>query len=448
MSEWVLPVDRQLAYHSAIDQLQREQRWEPIRPFVQGGFWRNYKVRYGEANEAYARMMYVSDLLRRAELAPGDLGALDRARQHLYRGQCNCAYWHGAFGGLYLPHLRNAIYRELIEAENQLELVAGRSAPWVEASVDDYNLDARSEVRLASDRLVCWLEPAAGGRLYELDVRSIGLNLGATLCRRPEAYHEKVRAGESHDEAGATSIHDRVVFKQANLEQLLIYDRRMRKSLIDHFWEPGVTLEQVARQQDRELADFADGAYHARIRRDPDRAQVQLTRRGKCGEHSIQVTKGVTLVAGGDELEIAYLIEGLPRQPLWFGVEFNLAGLPGGQEDRFFRGMGNSRLGPLHSELDLRDQRQLDLCDQWLGLDVGLVWDRPTMVWAFPISTVSQSESGFEAVQQSVAVIPHWEICGDARGRWSTVMRLKLETAPAAAPPKSTPALSSAGTIS
>ncbi len=43
---------------------------------------------------------------------------LERARAELYRGQCNCAYWHGAFGGIYLPHLRNAVYNHLIAAEN------------------------------------------------------------------------------------------------------------------------------------------------------------------------------------------------------------------------------------------------------------------------------------------------------------------------------------------
>jgi len=35
----------------------------------------------------------------------------------LYRGQCNCPYWHGVFGGMYLPHLRSALYRELIKAD-------------------------------------------------------------------------------------------------------------------------------------------------------------------------------------------------------------------------------------------------------------------------------------------------------------------------------------------
>jgi alpha-amylase len=456
MTEWVLPVERQLAYHSAIEQLRREQRWELIQPFVRGGFWRNYKVRYAEANEMYSRMMYVSDLLQQHAQEVHTAGPIDAARQHLYRGQCNCAYWHGAFGGLYLPHLRNAVYRELIAAENQLEQAAGRKAGWVEATADDYNFDARTEIRLAGDRLVAWLEPAAGGRMYELDVRAIQHNLLATLCRRPEAYHEKVRAGDRQHEGGAASIHDRVVFKQQGLEQRLQYDRRLRKSLIDHFWPADASLDQVALDQAHELGDFADGVYQSRIRRNPDRVQVQLVRQGHCGGHRLTITKGVTLSAASDELEIAYWIEGLPAdRDLHFGVEFNFAGLPSRADDRYFHTpivpghrlpreqaaatrlsgaeplavrQAGTRLGQLQTQLDLREMGALYLRDEWLGIDVGLTWDRPTAVWTFPLETVSQSEGGFELVHQSVVVIPHWRIRGDARGRWSTVMRLILDT--------------------
>lgn len=462
MTEWVLPVERQLAYHRAVDELRRGDRWESIKPFVRGGFWRNFKVKYAEANEMYARMMHVSALLRQAEQEGIDRPLFETAREHLFRGQCNCAYWHGAFGGLYLPHLRNAVYRELIAADSVLERGTGRPGAWVEVTADDYNFDARTEVRLAGDRLIAWLEPASGGRMYELDVRSIGHNLLATLCRRPEAYHEKVRAGNRGPETGAASIHDRIVFKQENLDQRLQYDRRLRKSLIDHFWEPDASLDQVALGEARELADFADGVYQSKIRRNPDRAQVQLIRQGMCDGRALTITKGVTLSAGSDTLEIAYLIDGLPTdRGLHFGVEFNFAGLPSGADDRYFHiaslslpasvlsltvsgeGQGgasasSSRLGPLQTRLDLRDSRQLNLCDEWLGIDVGFVWDRPTNVWTFPVETVSQSEGGFELVHQSVVVIPHWEIRGDVHGRWSTVMRLRLDTTAAEARGRST----------
>ncbi len=471
MTEWVLPVPRQIAYHEAVSQLQRDDRWESIKPFVRGGFWRNYKVKYDEANEMYARMMFVSALLRQAEQEGLDQPLNEQARQHLYRGQCNCAYWHGAFGGLYLPHLRNAVYRELIAAENLLDRGTGRAGAWVEGTADDYNFDARTEIRLAGDRLIAWVEPAVGGRLYELDVRAIEHNLLATLCRRPEAYHEKVRAGEHRRDAGASSIHERVVFKQANLDQRLQYDRRLRKSLLDHFWDLDARADQVATGQARELGDFADGVYQSKIRRNPDRVQVQLIRQGHCDGRPLTITKGLTLSAGSDALEIAYLIEGLPiDRPLHFGVEFNFAGLPSGIDDRFFHALSlpasealpknstgrasvlksssrqspaagegqggvlsSHRLGQLQTRLDLHDMRRLHLCDQWLGIDVGLSWDRLTSVWTFPIETVSQSEGGFELVHQSVVVIPHWEIRGDAQGRWSTVMRLKLDTSLATA---------------
>jgi alpha-amylase len=52
-------------------------------------------------------------------------------------------------------------------------------------------------------------------------------------------------------------------------------------------------------------------------------------------------------------------------------------------------------------------------------------------LWTFPIESVSQSESGFELVHQSVAVLPHWIVRGDQQGRWSVAIHLSLNTAQA-----------------
>ncbi len=93
-----------------------------------------------------------------------------------------------------------------------------------------------------------------------------------------------------------------------------------------------------------------------------------------------------------------------------------------------------NRLGQLGESLDLHDVQGLGLSDRWLGIDVALEIDRPSGIWAFPIETVSQSEGGFELVHQSVCVMPHWIINGDADGRWVVQMELaavceaKLET--------------------
>jgi alpha-amylase len=455
MTEWALPVSQQIEYDHLVHELEHDPRWPRMKRFFQGGFWRNFKVKYPEANEMYARMMMASRRVAEVEgsgfgvqgsgggavegatagLSSGGVSShgnepLDYARQALYRGQCNCPYWHGAFGGIYLPHLRNAIYNQLIACDNLLDQATGRTSEFVEATVEDYNFDARQEVRLTNDRLICLLAPAAGGMLYELDVRSICHNLLATLARRPEPYHRKILAGANNGNGQVASIHDRVVFKQAGLDQRLQYDRWPRKSLLDHFYDAGATLEAASRGEAAEHGDFVQGVYESKIRRSSDRVQVQLTRLGHVAGRDVRITKGITLIAGSPTLEIAYVLENLPPDlATHFAVEFNFSGLPSGADDRYFHDGQGHRLGQLGRRLDLSDAQALNLVDEWLGIDVGLTFSRPTGLWTFPVETVSQSEGGFELVHQSVNVQPHWMVRPDATGRWSVTMQLTASTA-------------------
>lgn len=430
MTEWALPVQRQLEYENLAHEMEHDERWPRVRRFIRGGFWRNFKVKYPEASEMYARMMMVSQRIASAEQDGVEGGEFELARRALYRAQCNCSYWHGAFGGIYLPHLRNAVYNQMIAADNLLDQATGRPDSWIEATVDDYNLDARQEVRLASDKLVCLLAPASGGQMYELDVRSICHNLLATLARRPESYHRKVLAGADQQTGDVASIHDRVVFKQEGLDQRLQYDNYPRKSLLDHFYDVDTSLQAVRDGAAEERGDFLDSVYETRVRRNPNRIQIQFTRCGLAGDVPVKITKGVTAESGRSTLEIAYLLEGLPDdRPLHFGVECNFAGLPSHAEDRFFYRGNQENLGTLETQLDLEDTLDLCLIDHWLGIDVRLIADQPTSWWTFPIETVSQSEGGFELVHQSVVVHPHWLVRGDAEGRWSVTIQLDLDTA-------------------
>jgi len=430
MTEWVLPPEQLLEYESARAEFQHDPRWPRVARFMRGGFWRNFKVRYPEANEMYARMMMVSKRLQEAALSGADQGLLRDARTELYRGQCNCPYWHGAFGGIYLPHLRNAIYKHLIAADALLDKAENRRTPWVEAAGDDYNFDGRPEVKLANDRLLALLAPARGGQLYELDVREIQHNLLATLARRPEAYHRRVLAGPEGAGGSVIDANSPVKFKQAGLEKRVAqYDRHERKSLLDHFYDERVDLNDLAAGTVLERGDFVAGAYEAKIRRNPGRIQVQMTRAGNAWGVPLAITKGVTLEAGLATLEIAYLIEGLPADRTFhFAIEFNFAGFPSGADDRYFQNQQRQNLGQLETRLNLIDQQELSLVDEWLGIDAGLSFSRPTQIWTYPVETVSQSEGGFELVHQSVAVLPHWHVQGDAQGKWSVTLRLTTDT--------------------
>jgi len=394
MTEWSLPVNRQVEYDELVHQLEDDPRWKQIQSFFGGGFWRNFKVKYPESNEMYSRMMYVSGLLEQAIEKKVSSAVIEKSRDHLYQGQCNCSYWHGAFGGIYLPHLRNAVYQHLLAAE-----------------------------------IVAWVSAQTGGQIYELDLRSIGHNLGAAIQRRPELYHAKVLQGENENGDAAASIHDRVVFKQADLDERLQYDARLRNMLIDHFWDDDIDVLAIQESRATERGDFADGEFVATIRRNPGRNQVLMTRKGNAWGVPLTIKKGITLNAGASELEIAYLIEGIPKdKEFHFGVEYNFAGLPDGQADRFFSDSNGENLGHLGSILSLDQAQHLKLTDGWLGLSVSLETDQPGGIFTYPVQTVSQSESGFELVHQCVCVQPHWTVVGDSNGRWACRMKLSMQT--------------------
>ncbi|MEL7337882.1 MAG: alpha-amylase/4-alpha-glucanotransferase domain-containing protein, partial [Planctomycetota bacterium] len=373
MTEWALPTQQQLTLHDLIHRGDDHPDFAAAKPFLRGGFWRNFKVKYEEANEMYCRMLSISQRVNEAAAASNlDPETLAEIRDHLYRGQCNCPYWHGAFGGIYLPHLRNAIFSHLIQAENRLETAhRGADAKWVEGSADDWNHDGMQEVTLSTDQYCMIAAPARGGRLLQWDLRETAHNLLATMQRRSEPYHEKVRKGPSDDAGEVASIHDRVVFKQEGLDQCLQVDAFPRKTLMDRFYDEDVTLQQVADGTAAERGDFVDMPYQAKLRRATDKVQLQMHRDGNAWGIDLSITKAITVSAGSNEVNITYLLENLPAErPFHFGIEMNFAGLPDGADDRFFSDPAGQRLGQLGQRLDRQAARGISWTDQGMGVHV------------------------------------------------------------------------------
>src|SRR3712207_580660 len=126
----------------------------------------------------------------------------ERAQEHLFRGQSNDCYWHGLFGGIYLVHMRTATHAELIAAEDLADRALRGAAGGVthdgaaSITIQDLDLDGRPEALLSSDAQVVAVELDEGAGIGAWDVRATRVALGAVMRRRPEAYHEKLRAYE------------------------------------------------------------------------------------------------------------------------------------------------------------------------------------------------------------------------------------------------------------
>lgn len=445
MTEWVLPPERLSTYQKATKNLEAADAAfaEPIRPFfAPGGFWRNFLVKYPEAGEMASHMRAVSETLARIDrrvkassspLLPEKARTLDEAKRDCYRAQCNCPYWHGAFGGLYLPHLRNAIYRHLIRAENGIDTLIAPAGDFLRCLESDFDADGENEVRLDNRHLILWIDPAQGGQIYEADDRRTATNLLATLDRRPEPYHEAVRkaaqAPPSDTPDGPSNLHDRITLKQAGMDELLVYDRYPRKALVDHLWPADTTREAVVRNAQTELTDWPTAPYEVvGIDKSPERIGVTLD----CGRfvdgRHVRVTKEVSLARADAATDVAYRLTGLAGLPaMQFAVEINMAAMAGNAPDRQFLDDTDYELGTLESALVLERPRSLTAADRWANLASRIDWsdNPPEKVWTVPIKTVSNSEGGFEAVFQSTAVFAVWNVGGSEENertlnfRWS-----------------------------
>ena len=411
MTEWALPPESLRAFRRGAERLASLPDAGEIKRFFRaGGYWRNFKARYPESDEMYARMLGVSRRLEAAGRNPeADPDYLEVARQELYRGQCNCPYWHGSFGGLYLPHLRNAIYRSLIAADNALDDAEGRTGPRVLIEVGDFNLDARQEVRLENDRLIAWVRPARGGT----STSWTSGKMRPTCWRRSTAGPRPITPTSSRPRRAATArtargttgkaTHlERITFKQPGLDRRLVYDRYPRKALVDHFYPVDVSLDDLIACRETELGDFVLGTYLAKVQREAERVALVMERPGRVDGHTIRLRKTIELAAGSPGLSVHYELDDLPPVSVSISPSRSIwRPWPATHPTVITPTRPASKLGMLDARLDLPHTRGLTVTDQWLDLAVGLAWSQAAGLWCFPIETVSQSEGGIEGVYQS-----------------------------------------------
>ena len=382
MMEWALGPDEQEAFGKL-----RAGAGPGARRFLRGGFFRDFLRKYPEANQIHKRMLMVSAGIRAA--GPEAAGGL----RDLYKSQCNDPYWHGVFGGLYLPHLREAVYHHLLEAEKRTADPPG----WLAL---DYDCDGREEMAYRDPTFGLLVKPSSGGALVEIDYRPWSRNLSDVLSRHAEAYH-RTPADAGEGAGPGKSIHELAKTLPPDAAELVRPDRRLRHSLIDRFFRTGATPEDLAGPGVDEPGDFAEAEYSASL---SGRALV-LERRGQVrtegGRAPVAVRKTVEC-AGGD-LRVGIEIENLSDAALSlsYGSEWNLLAFPGEFE---LRGAAGAALygGRILFEPEAAD-----------GL------------WSFPLRTLSQSEGGFDIIHQGYCLCPVWSLEWSGRGvrRVSVVLK-------------------------
>ena len=122
--------------------------------------------------------MALSALCRRR----GDPPAVRRA---IGRAQCNDAYWHGVFGGLYLPHLRDADLAQ--SGRGRGGAAPGQGLAW---DVLDLDGDGHEEIWIHSTAFSALVSPARGGAVEEYTIFATASTTPTSSPAGREAYHD------------------------------------------------------------------------------------------------------------------------------------------------------------------------------------------------------------------------------------------------------------------
>ena len=418
MMHWSLFPETFRTYESFEHYLVDQGVYEDVGIFVRGGFWRNFMSKYPEINFMHKKMLRVSKKLHEADKVYGN--KLKSAFDYLWAGQCNCPYWHGVFGGVYLSHLRHAIYNSLINAEKTLDKLTEPDYPITE--ICDFDVDGHDEVLVEAKAHNAYFKLNQGAMMFEYDFKAAAKNLLDNISRREEGYHYKLKdarlASENHATDATASIHDLVLTKEKGLENYLNYDWYDRKSFIDHFFDESVSLDNFNKAKFRDLGDFVNQPYKL-VRQNKNKNTVKLlfVRDGNIwpGDqpHPLTIEKNISVKNETAEINADYKLMNKSDVPInfKFGIEFNY-GLQAGQAyDRYYLNeRGKLEDFYLNSQGILMNTKFLGLRDEYMKIDISLICDKEAMIWRTPIETVSLSEAGFERVYQSSSVVFIWNV--------------------------------------
>ncbi|MBI5638084.1 MAG: DUF1926 domain-containing protein [Nitrospinae bacterium] len=408
MMHWTLPTEAAIEHTKLVHQIEGEGRKEQFKKFLRGGLWDNFLAKYAESNQMHKRMLYVSKRVEKAlEKSKKGGGAITAA---LYRGQCNCPYWHGLFGGLYLSNLRHAVYSNLIDAGRAADAALHKGKAWAEVNTGDYLTEMRKEVAVETPALFALFTPAEGGALAELDFKPALFNLSNVMARRPEEYHQKIldAAGKSAAKKDEIlSINDRVVIKEPGLVEKLVFDRHPRYSFIDHILAAPVTADDLRAQNFVEAGDFAGQPYALVSAKTKGQNAVvvmeregQLSRDGKVAP--LKIRKTVTVGGKDAGIACAYEITSMGGQAAEFtlGVEWNFTLLAADALDRYIT-VNNEKYRMNHKGENAAVEKW-SMTDEYFRFTTAFGADAPVSLLRYPIETVSQSEGGFESTYQGI----------------------------------------------
>ncbi|HYL46455.1 MAG TPA: alpha-amylase/4-alpha-glucanotransferase domain-containing protein [Candidatus Limnocylindrales bacterium] len=426
MMEWALPTPARNRFHILCEEFA--SRPESL-PFLRGATWRNFFTKYCESNLLQKKMLHVSAKVRRMAATPrrekSARAACAEAQTLLLRSQCNDAYWHGIFGGLYSPHLRTALWNSLIRAETIADSLQHRGRAFAATEKIDFTAAGNEEIYFTCDRYAALVQPEDGATIPALDCRTSGTALINSLARRRESYHDRLKNAPPKITPGVKSIHDQVRVKEEGLERWLNYDRWPRHAFRVLLFGPEKNYQDYAAVRLDENAAVAAGRYRVV---DSSKTHVAMASEESAdwpAEKSIEFAQSPAGFSVACETTIRRTAPG--SASVLIGIEAIVNFLAPSAPDRYFESAGQRF--PLRWAAAV-PASGLRVVDEWQRVAVTLAAPGARDFWIAPIETVSESEDGFERIYQGSQILAVWPVELAPGGEWEGRLEMRVEGLP------------------
>jgi len=396
MGEWALDQAAARRFAQARNALKDDQASLVAQPP-----WRNFFAKYPESNALHKRMLIVSEELARRSILDAS-PEVRQAQQNLWRSQTNDVYWHGIFGGLYLPHLRADAYNSLLKAER---ILAARRVAAGEQR--DYDVDGNDEYLFRGNAGSVFVH-VQGGSVIEWDVYASATNLIDTLARRPEAEHDHLRRAEKAGKVkvgkadkDGKSIHESVRAKERGLTKLLEYDTGRRAFFQDSF-KVGRNDAVVLHGLNYQLTPQREARTVSLILEPPPRSLASLPGFG--------IRKDIRIADEGLAAGVRYRLrnEGEDAITLTFTSASNV-GMVGEAIPGDTIGLGAKKTAP-GKPLEAKNVSEITVHAEQRHFDITFAIDPPAEAATKPIYAVANSEDGFERIYQQTEITCSWTV--------------------------------------
>jgi hypothetical protein len=380
MGEWSLRGDLSLKLEALKDDLGDDYFETTGIALIKGGIWKNFFIKYHESNYIHKRMLYFS--LKQKSLSQNSL-------ERLYKMQTNDVFWHGVFGGIYLPNLRDNAYKYLLEMESS------QAKDEIKYEHLDIDKDGYDELKVLTNSLSLVFSSRWGGQMIEFGSLDALFNWQNTLMRRSEPYHEKIlnpQDKKQEKKDGIDTIHNSQSGVDESLKDELKYDWHPKNSFIDHFSTTEPSLDSFKNVAFNEVGDFANEPFEL------DKENNIFLRDGGIyldKPYKSSLKKQYSFYGSGFELNVSAKTE--YKESLFYAQECN-----------FHFAHPNSVTinkckidgGTSFSEID-----ELEIADDFTNKKIKLIFNKKCKVFAYILNTVSLSEDGYDKVAQQISFL-------------------------------------------